>query len=113
MADVRSSLIFILGLFVNVVMAANPCSSSTEICKVDGSGGVRVVIAAPHGGQIRSEKFPDRDHGCFNPATRKCSWGPSCGRKDPVKCKASLKSDMHTLEIAVQLHERLCQLMGG
>ncbi|ELU06908.1 hypothetical protein CAPTEDRAFT_229272 [Capitella teleta] len=34
-------------------------------------------------------------------------------RKVGLKCKASLKSDMHTLEIAVQLHERLCQLMGG
>lgn len=70
-------------------------------------GNIPVIIAAPHGGNLRPSGMPSRNYGCWDAVKRQCIWSHDCGRQDESKCQAGIIKDSYTAEIAKGIADEL------
>lgn len=107
-------MISLLSLITCARIAGSPeVGISNPYVEYHPSSGLRVILTSPHGGYQEPASIPDRDAGCWNNATGKCIWNHTCGEKDFTRCKAITEADLYTLEMTLELRDRLCQLFRG
>ena len=92
----RTLSLYSLLLYLQITLSAckskrglqvdNPCPDpNAYICMINGTG-LNLVLSAPHGGRLRPQHLPPREHGCFDHSTGQCVWQHGCGTQDSSRC---------------------------
>ncbi|XP_063794402.1 uncharacterized protein LOC134949624 [Pseudophryne corroboree] len=79
-------------------------------------GNMSLILTVPHGGSLLPSSIPSRDAGCWDKATRKCSYTHSCPSgtaTDSVNCPITTVKDLYTQEMALALTKEICRLTSG
>ena len=81
-------------------------------CYEPGKKNSRIIVNAPHGGDLQPKNIPDRDVGCYSKQNKTCIWNHNCGEKNKDKCSAIPRQDYYATEIATMLVDKIKNLTG-
>ncbi|CAH1800052.1 unnamed protein product [Owenia fusiformis] len=75
-----------------------------------GTTGTKIILTSSHGGHLRPESIPERDHGCF--IADVCVYSHFCSPKDELNCRAVVIPDAHTLELTGTIADAMQNITG-
>ncbi|CAH1799620.1 unnamed protein product [Owenia fusiformis] len=75
-----------------------------------GAAGSKIVLAAPHGGDLEPANIPTRDAGCI--VDLGCVYSHACEDKDESNCRVATVKDMYTLELTIALADEISRISG-
>lgn len=111
MVAIRLNCIIALGCLLPWICNAQDCPASSPSGHISClPGTLRVILAAPHGGDDMPLEIPDRDAGCYEDGA--CVWSHNCADKDFVNCAATTVKDSNTRELTEALRTELHKLTG-